>query len=148
MEIHPDWKEFIELLNAHDVEYVVVGAHALAFHAVPRATADIEFLVGRESGNADHLCRVLREFGFMLSDEEAAKLSQPNQILQQGVAPFRIDVLTSITGVGNERVFAGRIRGSLGGIEPVWFFSREDLVAAKRGAGRKKDLADLEALGK
>ncbi|MEX2243753.1 MAG: nucleotidyl transferase AbiEii/AbiGii toxin family protein [Fimbriimonadaceae bacterium] len=146
MEIHPDWKEFIGLLNAHGVDYVVIGAHALAFHAIPRATADIDFLIDRRQENADRLRKALQAFGFTLSDEESAKLQIPDQILQLGVAPYRIDVFTSIHGVNNSDVFLRRVRGSLGGIDPVWFISREDLIAAKRGAGRAKDLADLETL--
>jgi hypothetical protein len=146
MEFHPDWKEFIDLLNANSVSYVVIGAHALAFHSIPRATADIDFLVDRAQENADRLRKALKEFGFTLSDDEAAKLQSPDQILQLGVAPYRIDVFTSILGVDNTDVFLHRVRGSFGGIDPVWFISREDLIAAKRGAGRAKDLADLETL--
>lgn len=145
MDLHPDWKEFIQLLNSHAVEYVVVGAHAVAFYVNPRLTADIDFLVARNSENSARLAQALIEFGFNLPKSEIEKLGVENHILQLGTAPYRIDLLTSILGVSNDTIFEHKVPGEIGG-EPTWFISREDLVAAKRGSGRPKDLVDLSAL--
>ncbi|RYG37397.1 hypothetical protein EON81_06825 [bacterium] len=145
MDLHPDWKEFIELLNAHGVEYVVVGAYAVAFYTTPRNTADIDFVTRQTEENVVRVRAALLEFGIRISDEEANKFILPNHMIQLGIAPYRIDILTSIDGVDTEDLYARRVQGVLGE-EKVSFPAKEDLIAAKRAAGRPKDLADLDRL--
>lgn len=147
MDLHPDWKEFIELLNVHEVEYVVVGAYAVSFYTTPRNTADIDFVTRCTQENAVRVRNALVEFGIRLSDDEASKLLQRNHMIQLGIAPFRIDLLTSIDGVETEDLYARRVPGTLADL-PVSFPAKSDLIAAKRAAGRLKDLEDLRRLEK
>lgn len=145
MDLHPDWKEFIACLNARDVEFVVVGAFAVAFHTTPRSTGDIDFVTNTTAENAARVRAALEDFGVRLPDEGAAQLVVPDQILQIGRAPYRIDILTSIDGIETADLYAHREPGTLGGL-PVSYPRREDLIRAKRAAGRNKDLADLDRL--
>ena len=145
MDLHPDWKEFIELLNVHSVEYVVVGAYAVSFYTTPRNTADIDFVTRCSMDNAEKLRKALGEFGVAMSDAEVAKFTQDNHILQLGRAPYRIDILTSILGVETDDLLNNRVKGEIGGL-PTFFPSKEDLIAAKQASGRNKDLDDLKRL--
>ena len=95
MKLHKDLREFIELLNSHDVDYVVVGGHAVAFHGYPRYTGDIDFLVRPTEENASRIVAVLEAFGFAGAHELKASLTQPEKIVQLGRPPNRIDILTS-----------------------------------------------------
>ncbi|MFZ4507171.1 MAG: nucleotidyltransferase [Fimbriimonas sp.] len=145
MDLHPDWKEFIALLNSHDVEFVIVGAYAVCFYTTPRFTADIDILVANSATNAAKVRDALTEFGITITDLEATKLQLPNHMIQLGIAPYRIDILTSIDGVSTQGIFDRRVFGTLGG-DVVSFPSREDLLAAKRASGRPKDLDDIRRL--
>lgn len=145
MSLSADWKEFIELLNGHDVEYVVVGAHCLAFHARPRFTGDIDFLIRPSLENAARILAVLHAFGFEELSLSASDFMQPDTVIQLGRAPSRIDLLTSITGVAIEDAFRTRLRTEMAGL-PIYILSRETLIANKRAVGRPQDMADLEAL--
>jgi len=146
MEIPPDFKEFFVLLNKHEVEYVIVGSYALAFHGSPRFTGDIDVLVRRSPENAARVVRALAEFGFSFPNLTEGDFEEPENTVQLGMPPVRIDVLTSITGVSWEEVNAHKADGTLGDV-PVSYLGREQYVANKRALGRKKDLADLEAIG-
>jgi hypothetical protein len=146
MHLQKDLREFVELLNSHRVEFVIVGAHALAFHGWPRTTSDIDILVRRSPENADRLEKVITEFGFASLKLTAQHFLEPDQVFQFGHPPNRIDVMTAISGVTFDEVWCDRVAGSLDGI-PVSFIGREAFVRNKRASGRKKDLADVEALG-
>ena len=146
MRLQKDLREFIESLNAHGVEYVVVGAYALAFHGVPRYTGDIDILVRPSPDNATRLENVLRSFGFAALGLAAADFLQPDQVVQLGRPPNRIDLLTSLTGIGFDDVWENRVAGSLGGV-PVHFIGLDAFARNKRATGRAQDKADLEALG-
>jgi hypothetical protein len=145
MEIQKDFKELLELFNAHKVEYLVVGGYALAFHGAPRFTGDIDLLVKPDSENAKRILKAIVEFGFGSLDLTEADFTSPQNVIQLGMPPVRIDIMTSITGVSWEKAIAGKVPGSYGDTT-IHFISREDLIANKRALGRKKDLADLEAL--
>jgi Nucleotidyl transferase of unknown function (DUF2204) len=145
MDLHPDWKELIELFNAHGVEFVVVGAYAVAFYTTPRSTADIDFVTRRSEQNSERVRKALAEFGVQMSDGEAAKLLLSNQMIQLGIAPYRVDILTSIDGVETEDLYARRVEGVLGGL-PVSFPAKDDLIAAKKAANRPKDRDDIRRL--
>ena len=145
MDLHPDWKELIELFNAHGVEFVVVGAYAVAFYTTPRSTADIDFVTRRSAQNSKRVRKALAEFGVQMSDGEAAKLLLSNQMIQLGIAPYRVDILTSIDGVETEDLYARRVEGKLAGL-PVSFPAKDDLIAAKKAANRPKDRDDIRRL--
>lgn len=146
MPLPKDLREFIASLNSHRVDYVIVGAYALAFHGHPRYTGDIDILVGAAPENASRLEEVLREFGFGEAGLSARDFLEPEQVIQLGRAPDRIDLLTSITGVSFEEAWANRVPAELDGI-PVSFIGRELLIRNKRATERVQDHADLEALG-
>jgi len=147
MRISKDLREFIELLNAKGVEYVVVGGFAVAWHGHPRLTAGIDFLVRPDRANAELVVETLRDFCFASLQIAPEDLCQPDQILQLGVKPNRIDVLTSIAGVSFEDAWASRVAGSIDSI-PVFFIGRDELIRNKELAARPRDLADADALRK
>lgn len=146
MPLQKDLREFIESLNSHRVEYLIVGAFALAFHGVPRSTGDIDILVRRSPENSARIEQVLMEFSFASLGLSAADFIEPDQIIQLGHPPNRIDLLTSITGVSFEEAWAGHVSAELYDI-PVCVIGRETLIRNKKATGRTQDKADLEALG-
>jgi len=146
MDIQSDFKELLELFNSHKVEYLITGAYALAFHGVPRYTGDIDLFVNPDPANAIRIISALDEFGFGSLELKAEDFMKPGQIIQLGVPPARIDIITSISGVSWNDAEAGKIAGSCGAI-PVYFLGREQFITNKRATGRQKDLADLESLG-
>ena len=135
--------EFIE----GGVEFLVVGAHALAAHGVFRATGDLDILVRPEPENARRAWAALHRFGAPLAAHAvtADDLATPGTVYQMGLPPRRIDVLTSITGVEFENAWQRRVKRSVGGLE-LAFLGLSDLVTNKRATGRPKDLLDLELL--
>ncbi|MEW6431958.1 MAG: nucleotidyltransferase [Myxococcota bacterium] len=146
MELPRDWQEFLSSLNARKVKYLVVGAHALAAHGVPRYTADLDVWVANDPANARRVLAALDDFGFSgLTGLGVEDFENPEMVVMLGRPPLRIDLLTSISGCAFEAAWKRRLRATLGG-ERVGVLSREDLVANKRAAGRPKDLLDLELL--
>ena len=146
MEVQPDFRELLALFNAHNVEYLIVGGYALAFHGAPRFTGDLDILVRPDSANAQRILAALAEFGFVSLGLSTEDFVHPDQVVQLGVPPVRVDLITSLTGVSWEEAFAGRVAGQYGDI-PVYYIGREQFIANKRATGRRRDLADLEALG-
>jgi hypothetical protein len=145
MRLSKDLREFLELLNSSGVEYVIVGAHSLAFHGRPRFTGDLDVLVQATPDNAAKLIDLVNRFGFADSGLKETDFLQPEQVIQLGVAPNRIDLLTSITGVSCADAFATRVSAELDEI-PVFILGKEALIRNKRAVGRPQDLADLETL--
>ena len=145
MEAHPDFKDLLALLNEHKVEYVIVGAYALAFHGAPRFTGDIDIYVNPTKDNANRIVSALADFGFGALGLTSEDFQKPDQVVQLGVPPVRIDLITSITGVSWDQASAGKISGSFGDV-PVSFLGRAQYIANKKATGRAKDLADIEAL--
>ena len=146
MEIRNDFKELLELFNKHKVEYLIVGGYALAFHGAPRFTGDIDLLVRPVCENAERILAALNEFGFGSLDLSENDFTTPGKVVQLGVPPIRIDIITKASGVSWEKADAGKVPGCYDQT-PVFFISREDFIANKRATGRKKDAADIEALG-
>jgi hypothetical protein len=146
MDIQKDFRELLELFNAHKVEYVIVGAYALAFHGVPRFTGDIDLFVSPTSENANRILAALDELGFGSLDLSQADFTTPGTVVQLGVPPVRIDIMTSLTGLSWEKADGDKVAGHYGNTR-VWFISREHFIANKKAIGRKKDAADIEALG-
>jgi len=147
MEIQPDFKDLLKLLNDHKVKYIIVGGYALAFHGAPRYTGDIDIYVKPETENAKKIIKVLDEFGFGSTGLKYEDLENPDNVIQLGVPPVRIDIITSISGVTWEDAFSGCVDGKYGDV-PVKYIGLNEFIINKRTTGRKKDLSDLEALGK
>ena len=146
MQPNKDLLEFIDLLNANRVEYLVVGGFALAWHGYPRFTADIDFLVRPDKADGELLVKTLVEFGFRSLGLGPEDFSRPDQIVQLGAKPNRIGLITSIAGVPFEEAWTTRAAGSIEG-RPVCFIGREALLRNKRATGRPQDLRDVDALG-
>jgi hypothetical protein len=140
-----DLREFIGLLNSNRVEYVVVGAFALAFHGRPRYTGDLDLLIRPSRENAERLEKVVATFHFASLGLTASDFAEPGQIVQLGRPPNRIDLITSLTGVDFDEVWETRIPSSIEGL-PTSFMSRECLIRNKKATARAQDLADVEAL--
>ena len=146
MEAQKDFKELLELFNGHKIEYMIVGAYALAYHGAPRFTGDIDILIKPSTENAQRILCALAELGFGALNLTIEDFQNPDSVVQLGVPPVRIDIMTSITGVPWEKADKGKVKGLYGDI-PVHFLGRKEYIANKRAMGRKKDLADLESLG-
>lgn len=146
MEVQPDFRELLALLNKHAVEYIIVGGYALAFHGAPRFTGDIDIFVRPQPQNAARILEALNEFGFGSVGLTEEDFSTPHKVVQLGTPPVRVDLITSLTGVSWEEAVAANSPGSYGDV-PVFFIGRKEFIANKRAMGRKKDLADIEALG-
>jgi hypothetical protein len=147
MKLQKDLREFIELLNSHDVRYLIVGGHAVAYHGYPRTTGDIDFFVEVSEANASKLERVLARFGFGSLGLTAKDFLEPGTIVQLGYPPNRIDLVTSISGVAFADAWERRVCDCIEGL-PMIFVDRQTLLANKATAGRPKDLADIDALSR
>ena len=145
MALSKDWREFLELLNSRGVDCVIVGAQSLAFHGRPRYTGHLDILVRPTPENARLLVDLLKQFGFAHSGFKETDFIEPEQMIQLGRAPNRIDLLSSISGVSTDEALASKVSAELDGI-PVYIISKDALIRNKRAIGRKQDLADLEAL--
>jgi len=145
MTLSKDLREFLESLNFRGIEYVIVGAHSLAFHGRPRYTGDLDILVRATPENAAKLVDLLNQFGFAHSGFKESDFTRPEQLIQLGRAPNRIDLLTSITGVTTEQALASKVEAELDGI-PVFILSKDALIRNKRAVGRPQDIADLTML--
>ncbi|MFH1877146.1 MAG: hypothetical protein ABH865_09700 [Candidatus Omnitrophota bacterium] len=145
MELQKDFKELLGLFNKHRVEYVIVGAYALAFHGYPRYTGDLDILVKPNQDNAKKILTAIKDFGFKSLKLTLQDLSSPKKVIQLGIPPIRIDILTSITGVTWKQISASRVRGKYGNTT-VYFIGKAELITNKRSIGRHKDLADIESI--
>jgi len=141
-----DYKEFIELLNAHEVRYMVVGGYAVAYHGYVRHTGDIDVWIEISERNAARLVQVMQAFGFGAMYKEADFL-QPDTVIQLGVSPIRIDILSEVDGVQFAECFAACEPTIWDGVT-INFISLADLRRNKAATGRSKDAADLHQLNK
>lgn len=145
--MNPDFCDLLSTFNARSVEYMVVGAHALAAHGHVRATNDLDVWVRPSAENAPRVLGALVSFGAPLHDLSERDLANPGLIFQIGVPPMRIDIITSIDGVEFSDAWRDRVAAKLGEIlVPV--LSRQHLIVNKKAAGRLQDLADVERLEK
>lgn len=146
MELAPDFDEFFGSLIAYDVEFLVVGAYALAFHGAPRFTGDIDVLIRPTTANAERLLAAIAAFGFPSAGLRPDDLTNPDRILQMGVEPVQIHVMSAISGITWDEAWSGRQTGRCGSRD-LPFIGRREFVVNKRATGRLKDLADIQALG-
>lgn len=147
MPLTKDSREFIECLISNHVEFLVVGALAVAWHGYPRYSADIDFLVRPTAENAVRVLAALKQFGFGSIGITLEDLSSAGKVVQFGYEPNRIDLMTSISGVSFEEAWNSRVTGSLDNLE-VHFIGREALIRNKQASGRSKDLIDAAELSK
>ena len=146
MEVQPDFKYLLELFNAHKVEFIIIGGYALAYHGAPRYTGDIDILVKPDPQNAERIIKALNKFGFGSVGLTKEDFENPDNVIQLGVPPVRVDIIMSITEVSWEDAFAGCVEGKYGNV-PVKYIGKKEFIINKHATGRKKDLSDLEALG-
>lgn len=146
--MNPDFVDFLSALLDSDARFVVVGAHALAIHGVPRATGDIDIWIDRSSDNVARVWKALEQFGAPVAalGLRQGDLEAPETVVQIGLPPRRIDVLTDVTGLEFEEAWTSRVTHQVGPLV-VPFLGREALIRNKRATGRFKDLGDVEALG-
>lgn len=145
--LNPDFLDLLEAFSRANVEFIVVGAHALAANGVVRSTGDLDVFVRPDPKNAVLVVKALRDFGAPLSQHGVTEVDfwRPGGVYQLGLPPRRIDVLTQISGVEFAEAWASRVFIALRGV-PVGFLGREELLKNKRAAGRPKDLLDVELL--
>jgi len=140
-----DFKEFLQLLNAHKVKYLLVGGYAVGYHGYPRATVDMDIWVDRTSVNSKKLVSVLQEFGFGVEELNEGLFLEKDKIIRMGLPPIRIEIITSASGVDFEDCYQNRVTDVIDEIE-VHLINLQHLKANKKASGRHKDLDDLEHL--
>ena len=145
MNLQKDLKEFVELLSALDVHFLIVGAFAVAYYGYPRYTSDIDLFVEKSADNAQRILNALHQFGFGEVGLTEQDFLREDQVIQLGVAPNRIDIMTFLSGISFEEAWVSRELGELSGMT-VPFISRAMLKCNKAATGRAQDLADLEHL--
>ena len=133
------------MLNSHQVEYLLIGGYAVGYHGYPRATGDMDLWVAVRQNNAEKLVVVLREFGLNTPQLSVSLFLTKNQIVQIGVPPMRIELLTTISGVSFDHCYSERIIDVIDDVE-VHIINREHLRQNKQASGRYKDLDDLQHL--
>lgn len=143
IQLPPDFKEFLKLLNSSKVEYLVIGGYAVSFHGFARATADLDIWISIHPENARRVAQVLREFGFAQAQPET--FLEPRRVIRMGIPPIRLEILTSISGVEFADCYARRLEAELDGI-PVNLIQLDDLKRNKLASGRLQDRLDLERL--
>ena len=146
MEIQPDFRDLLKLFSDHEVEFLIVGGYALAFHGAPRFTGDLDLFIRPSPSNARRVLDALNEFGFSFPNLTQDDFQNPDKVIQLGVPPIRIDLITSISGVSWDDAESHKVAGRYGDVS-VAYLGRAEFVQNKHATGRKKDLADLEALG-
>jgi hypothetical protein len=145
LDLAPDFDEFCGLLIAHHVEFVVVGAYALAFHGAPRFTGDLDIFVRPTEPNGERLLAAIAAFGFPTAPVTPADVAIGVKVLEMGVPPVQVHVMSDIDGVTWDEVWRTHEPGQLGQ-HTVPFIGREAFVRNKRASGRPKDLSDIDAL--
>ena len=141
----PDFKDFLKLLNDHNVRYLLIGGYAVGYHGYPRATNDMDIWIAISSETAKLMVNILKEFGFNTSQLSSNLFLEENKIIRMGVAPIRIEIITSISGVDFDECYQQKIVDEIDGIK-VNIISLEQLKINKKASGRHKDLDDYENL--
>ena len=145
MDLNKDFRDLCALLNARDVEYLIVGGYAVAFHGAPRFTGDIDLFIRPAEESANRMLEAVRDFSFPTADVTTEMLLERNTIVRLGRVPRQVYLMSSISGVTWETAWDSRKPGTYMDVK-VFYIGREELIANKRACGRTKDLADVEAL--
>ena len=148
-EPNADFHDVLRAFVDHEVRFLVVGAHALAVHGVPRATQDLDIWIDAAPSNAARTWRALVAFGAPLEDLDIrdSDFSRPDVVVQVGMPPNRVDILTGVSGMAFDDAWSNRCEGTVEGVR-VPVLGRDAMIRNKRAAGRHKDLGDVEALEK
>lgn len=146
MNIHEDFEEFLKFLKDDNVEFLIIGGYAVAFHGYVRSTNDIDLFFRNTKENILKICLALERFGISTNDQQEKQFSEPGNIIRMGVPPVRIELLNTISGVSFEQAWTYRESGKYGEV-PVYYISINDLIKNKKSSGRLKDLADIDELG-
>ncbi len=141
-QLPPDFKEFLRLLNSKEVEYLIVGGYAVGYYGFPRATGDIDIWIAISATNAEKTVNALKEFGFLVPGLSTELFLEPDRIVRMGMPPFRIEILTSISGVEFNECYLKRTNAVLDTV-PVSLIDIDNLKLNKQASGRPKDLNDL-----
>lgn len=142
-----DFIDFIELLNQHKVAYMVIGAHALAFHGRPRHTGDLDIWIDPSTENASKMVSVLKDFGFSSLGLTEADFLKINYVTQLGYPPLRIDILNAISGVEFAEAYTNKVEGEVDGLQ-INFININEFIQNKEATGRLKDWGDIASLKK
>jgi hypothetical protein len=145
IELHPDFKDFLRLLNCYGVEYLLVGGYAVGYHGYPRATGDMDIWIAVSEANAQKAAMVLYDFGMPKETVSKELFMDKDRVIRMGVPPVRIEVITGASGVKFAECYSRREVVEIDGIL-LNFISLEDLKVNKKAAARYKDLEDLEHL--
>ena len=145
IHLPPDFKDFLQLLNSHQVEYLLIGGYAVGYHGYPRATGDMDIWIAIHPQNAEKVVAALREFGFDLPELQVEMFLEEKQVIRMGTPPLKIDITTSISGVSFAECYAERIVETFDGI-PVNVINLNHLKTNKKASGRLQDLTDLQNL--
>jgi hypothetical protein len=144
--MHQDFKELLSAFNAGQVRYLVVGGYAVSFHAQPRATKDLDILIGADAKNSNAVYAALAKFGAPVEGLSAKDFAEPDNFFRMGTPPVMVDIMPKISGVEFEEAWRRRVDVRIDDDLSVPFISREDLLVAKLSAGRAQDLIDVDAL--
>jgi hypothetical protein len=147
MFVNADFSELLQIFNANDVKYLVIGGYAVVQYAEPRFTKDLDVVIGTDNVNAEAVYAALREFGAPLAGLTPKDFSEDGFFFQMGVPPVRVDVMMGIPGVRFEECWDRRVEVDFDDLK-VLFISKQDLIAAKRAAGRPQDLVDADLLSR
>ena len=145
--VNEDYRDILNALLAQGARFMIVGAHALSVHGYPRATVDLDIWIEPTPENSALVWRALAEFGAPLAtlDVRQEDFLRADVVIQFGLPPNRIDILTGVTGVRFEAAWPNRIEGSVDGVR-VPVIGRSELIQNKRSTGRDKDRADIKGL--
>jgi len=138
-----DFKEFVALLNKHDVQYLIVGGYAVAVHGYPRYTKGLDIWIALSPENADKILKALDDFGFGELNLTAEDFTEPDQIIQLGFPPNRIDIITSLTGVDFKSCYDTKLVVNIDGVD-ILIIDRVNLKKNKLATGRPQDRADAD----
>jgi hypothetical protein len=144
--MHQDFKELLSAFNAGQVRYLIVGGYAVSFHAQPRATKDLDILIGADAKNSKAVYAALAKFGAPIEALRAKDFAEPDNFFRMGTPPVMVDIMAKITGVEFEEAWSRRVDVQIDDDLSVPFISRQDLLIAKLAAGRAQDLIDVDAL--
>ena len=147
MPANQDYKDLFRILNEENVEYMVVGAHAVIFYTEPRYTKDLDVWINPSTENALKVYHALRKFGAPLQDISVDDFTKHDLVYQIGIAPVRIDVLMGIKGLGFAEAWKNKIESTYSG-EKIFIIGKADLIRSKKATGRAQDLLDVEKLEK
>jgi len=148
VQFYSDFKDFIKLLNKFKIRYLIIGGYAIAFHSRPRATQDIDIFIDHSEVNAKKILKALDEFGFASLNIKKEDLIKDDAIIQLGVRPLRIDLVTSIEGVKFDEAYKNRVTINYADLKNISLISIKDLIKNKKETGRKKDIFDIDWLNK